>query len=198
MKLKVCGIKDTQNAKELCALDVDFIGLIFAKSPRQVDLNKAKELCKIIHQNSKKAVGVFVDENLNFILEAVSFAKLDVVQILSLITKEEFLSLKEKNLLVWQVISVGEKLELPKHIYADLILFDTKGKLKGGNGVSFNFALLKNFKKDFAIAGGIGLHNIQEVKKTKAKIIDINSKFENEKGLKDIEKIKEFIKELRL
>ncbi|MCH5336810.1 MAG: phosphoribosylanthranilate isomerase [Campylobacter sp.] len=198
MKLKICGIKEEQNARELSALDVDFLGLIFAKSPRQVDLQKAEFLAKIIHQNSKKVIGVFVDESLEFILEAVKVAKLDGVQIHSFISKSMFELFKEKKLFVLQVISVGEKLQIPNEVYADMILFDTKGKFQGGNGVSFNHALLKNFKKDFAIAGGIGLENINEVKKLKPKLIDVNSKFENEQGLKDVEKIKQLIRELKI
>lgn len=198
MKLKICGIKEEQNAKELSALDIDFLGLIFAKSPRQVDLQKAELLAKIIHQNSKKVIGVFVDESLEFILEAVKVARLDGVQIHSFISKSMFELFKEKKLFVLQVVSVGEKLQIPNEVYADMILFDTKGKVKGGNGVSFNHALLKNFKKDFAIAGGIGLENINEVKNLKPKIIDVNSKFENEQGLKDIQKIKQLIKELKI
>lgn len=198
MKLKICGIKEEQNAKELSALDVDFLGLIFAKSPRQVDLKKAELLSRIIHQNSKKVIGVFVDESLEFILKAVNIAKLDGVQIHSFISKSMFELFKEKKLFVLQVVSVGEKLQIPNEVYADMILFDTKGKFKGGNGVSFNHTLLKNFKKDFAIAGGIGLENINEVKNLKPKIIDVNSKFENEQGLKDIQKVKQLIKELKI
>ncbi|WP_276883114.1 phosphoribosylanthranilate isomerase [Campylobacter cuniculorum] len=197
MKLKICGIKDEQNAKQLSALEVDFLGLIFSKSPRQVDLKKAKRLCEIIHQNSKKAIGVFVDESLDFILKAVETAKLDGVQIYDLISKSMFELFKEKKLFVLQVIRVGERLELPSAIYADMILFDTKGQFKGGNGVRFDWTLLKNFKKDFAIAGGIGLENVQELKKLQPKIIDVNSKFENAEGLKDVEKIKQFIRELK-
>lgn len=197
MKLKICGIKDEQNAKQLSALEVDFLGLIFSKSPRQVDFKKAKRLCEIIHQNSKKAIGVFVDESLDFILKAVETAKLDGVQIYDLISKSMFELFKEKKLFVLQVIRVGERLELPSAIYADMILFDTKGQFKGGNGVRFDWTLLKNFKKDFAIAGGIGLENIQELKKLQPKIIDVNSKFENAEGLKDVEKIKQFIRELK-
>ncbi|ARJ57212.1 phosphoribosylanthranilate isomerase [Campylobacter cuniculorum] len=197
MKLKICGIKDEQNAKQLSALEVDFLGLIFSKSPRQVDLKKAKRLCEIIHQNSKKAIGVFVDESLDFILKAVETAKLDGVQIYDLISKSMFELFKEKKLFVLQVIRVGERLELPNAIYADMILFDTKGQFKGGNGVRFDWTLLKNFKKDFAIAGGIGLENIQELKKLQPKIVDVNSKFENAEGLKDVEKIKQFIRELK-
>lgn len=61
-KLKICGIKDENNAKEIAELNVDFMGLIFAKSPRQLSLEQAMNLSDIIHAGFKKSVGVFVDE----------------------------------------------------------------------------------------------------------------------------------------
>ena len=88
-------------------------------------------------------------------------------------------------------------MELDESIYVVLILFDPKGRFHGGNGESFNWDLLKDFKKDFALAGGIGTHNINEALSLKPKIIDLNSKIEKENHLKDVEKIKYILKEMR-
>lgn len=197
LKLKICGIKDEKNAEEVSGLDIDFLGLIFAESPRQIDTMKAKRLSEIAHDKAKKVVGVFVDETLENILECVQKAKLDGVQIYRRLSLEEFKILKKKNVFIWQVVSVSDSLNLEGEIYTDLVLFDAKGVLKGGNGFSFNWDLLKNYTKDFALAGGIAYENIKEAVKTGAKILDINSKVENEKGLKDIEKIKQILKELK-
>lgn len=65
----------------------------------------------------------------NFILKAIKQAKLDGVQIHRKISEFEFKTLKESGVFVWQVLSVGDRLELEENIYADLILFDTKGKI---------------------------------------------------------------------
>ncbi len=197
LKLKICGIKDEKNAEEVSGLDIDFLGLIFAESPRQIDTMKAKRLSEIAHDKAKKVVGVFVDETLENILECVQKAKLDGVQIYRRLSLEEFKILKKKDVFIWQVVSVSDSLNLEGEIYTDLVLFDAKGVLKGGNGFSFNWDLLKNYTKDFALAGGIAYENIKEAVKTGAKILDINSKVENEKGLKDIEKIKQILKELK-
>jgi len=196
-KLKICGIKDEKNAKDLASLNIDFFGLIFAKSPRQLSLEQAMLLSAIFHQKAKKVVGVFVDENLEKIIHYIEKAKLDGVQIYRTITQEELEILKIKNVFVWQVISIGSSLELKNESYADLVLFDAKGILKGGNGISFDWKLLKTYTKDFALAGGIGLENINEAIKTGAKILDLNSKLENEKGLKDLEKVKQILRELK-
>ena len=85
----------------------------------------------------------------------------------------------------------------------DKFLFDTKGKDKGGNGYTFNWKILKNYpsKKPFILSGGIGLEEIAELKeflKTDLPIhaIDVNSKFEMEPGLKNIEALKKIKNEL--
>ncbi|EPU0785150.1 phosphoribosylanthranilate isomerase [Campylobacter jejuni] len=197
LKLKICGIKDEKNAKDLAFLNIDFFGLILAKSPRRVSLEQARNLSAIFHEKDKKVVGVFVDENLEQILRCIKEAKLDGIQIYRTITKEEFEILKVQNVFVWQVISVENSLDLKSEIFANLVLFDAKGILKGGNGISFDWTLLGSYTKDFILAGGIGLDNVHKAVQTGAKILDLNSKLEDEKGLKDINKIKQILKELK-
>lgn len=192
MKIKICGIKERQNCEQVASLDIDYMGLIFAKSPRQVSPSLAKELSLIIQKAGKKAVGVFVDEYDEFILENASF--LNVIQCYKTISKDLYAKIKALGLELWQVISIDERLEYDENINADLVLFDTKGKFKGGNGISFNWNLLQNYPKDFALAGGIGLENIEQACEFKPKIIDINSRVENTAGLKDIILIKEILK----
>ncbi|WP_252204307.1 phosphoribosylanthranilate isomerase [Campylobacter vulpis] len=197
-KLKICGIKDTLNAEQISALEeIDYLGLIFTQSVRRVDEKMATKLSQIIHKNHKKIVGVFIDESLEYILKIAQNVELDGVQIHRLITRKDFEILQKNKLFVWQVISVGESLQMPRQIYANMILFDTKGKFKGGNGISFNWDLLKNYKQKFGIAGGIGVHNICEAKALNPILIDVNSKVENTQGLKELAKIKDLIKEFQ-
>ena len=195
-RIKICGIKERENAAQVAALNVDFMGLIFAKSPRQVSLNSAKNLSELIQKNGKKAIGVFVDESDEFIINSALKAKLNGVQIQKSIDKSLFERLKELNLSVWQVISVGQDLQIPTEINADLVLFDTKGALKGGNGVKFNWDLLKNYDKEFALAGGLGTDNALQALEYKPCILDINSRVENASGLKDIALIQELLRKV--
>ena len=197
MQIKICGIKDELNAFEISALDVDYLGLIFAKSKRAVSLKKAQSISLEICKNGKKIVGVFVDESFDFMLKCVELARLSIIQTHKPLLKSEYLTLKAKNVEIWQVISVENSIDLKNYKNYDLILFDAKGALKGGNGFSFDWNLLKNFKQDFALAGGIGLSNIKDAMKTGAKILDLNSKLEDENGLKDIKKVKQILKELK-
>ncbi|ENZ0442900.1 phosphoribosylanthranilate isomerase [Campylobacter upsaliensis] len=197
-KLKICGIKDILNAEQISGLEqIDYLGLIFAQSVRKVDEKTAIKLSQIIHKNHKKVVGVFVDESLEFILKIAQNAELDGVQIHRRIAQKDFEILQKNKLFVWQVISVGENLQMPSQIYANMTLFDTKGKFKGGNGISFDWNLLKDYKQKFGIAGGIGAHNIREAKTLNPTLIDVNSKVENSQGLKELAKIKDLIKEFQ-
>ena len=197
-KLKICGIKDILNAEQISGLEqINYLGLIFAQSVRKVDEKTAIKLSQIIHKNHKKVVGVFVDESLEVILKIAQNAELDGVQIHRRIAQKDFEILQKNKLFVWQVISVGENLQMPSQIYADMTLFDTKGKFKGGNGISFDWNLLKDYKQKFGIAGGIGVHNIREAKALNPTLIDVNSKVENSQGLKELAKIKDLIKEFQ-
>ncbi|EOX1263934.1 phosphoribosylanthranilate isomerase [Campylobacter upsaliensis] len=197
-KLKICGIKDILNAELISGLEqINYLGLIFAQSVRKIDEKTAIKLSQIIHKNHKKVVGVFVDESLEVILKIAQNAELDGVQIHRRIAQKDFEILQKNKLFVWQVISVGENLQMPSQIYANMTLFDTKGQFKGGNGISFDWNLLKDYKQKFGIAGGIGVHNIREAKALNPTLIDVNSKVENSQGLKELAKIKDLIKEFQ-
>ncbi|WP_420321878.1 phosphoribosylanthranilate isomerase [Flagellimonas sp.] len=85
----------------------------------------------------------------------------------------------------------------------DYYLFDTKGKLPGGNGYTFDWSVLNNYPstKPYFLSGGIGLESASKLKaflespaSKYCKVIDVNSKFEIKPGLKDIEQLKEFKK----
>lgn len=203
IRIKICGIKDEQNAAQVARLNVDFMGLIFAPSPRQVSENLAKNLSELIQKNAKKAIGVFVDESDEFIINSAQNANLNGVQIQKSISKSLFERLKGLNLSVWQVVSVGENLQMPAQINADLVLFDTKGALKGGNGVAFKWDLLKGYDNEFALAGGLGADNVAAALNAtnalgqKPCVLDLNSRVEKTAGIKDTALISEILAKLK-
>lgn len=87
----------------------------------------------------------------------------------------------------------------------DYFLFDTKGKERGGNGTQFDWSLLENypFDKPFFLSGGIGIDDVEKVKEIinsdlPIYTLDVNSRFEREPGLKNIEKLKSFKKQLQI
>ena len=200
------------NIAEVAALQPDYLGFIFYdKSPRffYVDIPSLPP--------GIKKVGVFVDASLEEILEKIKKYDLNVVQLHGDESEDFCEQLNEGldctrldkggTIEIWKVFSIKDKFNFdvlkPFENVVDKFLFDTKGKDKGGNGYTFNWKILKNYpsKKPFILSGGIGLEEIAELKeflKTDLPIhaIDVNSKFEMEPGLKNIEALKKFKNEL--
>lgn len=211
--LKVCGLTKLDQIQELISMNTDFLGFIFyEKSPRYV-LNhlSLEDIAKIKHQGK---VGVFVNEEINKILEITQKANLNFIQLHG-DESENFISeLKEKlnpETGIIKVIRIGPNSVLSKDedsinrfftllrsIQNDItyLLFDTDSKAFGGTGKQFDWALLNEFKIPipYFLSGGISEDNVTNIKSLNQPpfALDINSKFELEAGIKDVEKIKKF------
>ena len=206
MKLKVCGMKYAENISQVVALQPDYIGFIFHEnSSRYFD-----DLIPEILQPIKK-VGVFVNSKTDTILEKARKHNLDMVQLHGSESPEFCLSLKQDldHIEIIKVFSVRDDFDFSLlkayEPHVAYFLFDTKGKLPGGNGYTFNWKLLKNYPshKPYFLSGGIGLETLEDLKvflnQPEAKhcyAIDVNSKFEIKPALKDFKKLKEFKSQL--
>ena len=190
MKIKICGIKTLAEAKAVCECEfggkrVDFIGLIFAPSKRQVSTKIAEQIAALAKSYGIKAVGVFKD-----LAQAKSVAKmgfLDAVQVYEKVENKAEFSPCE----VWQVFSVNDALPELEGDF-DLALFDYKGKELGGNGLSFEWGILdplRNSRIPYAIAGGLSEKNAKKASELAPALLDFNSKLENKQGFKESEKI---------
>jgi len=205
LKIKVCGMN--LNTVEVASLKPDYLGYIFW-NPSKRCYNE--ELVIIPHKSKK--IGVFVDEDLMVISDKVKKHQLLGVQLHGN-ESAEFCRLLKNELSGVEIIKVFSiknefdfKVLEPFEGVCDFFLFDTKGKLPGGNGYKFDWQVLKDYPstKPFFLSGGIGLVDIDSIiefaQKPESKYchaIDINSKFEVKPGLKNIEKLKDFIKELK-
>ena len=202
MKLKVCGMKYSQNITEIENLFPDLMGFIFyEKSKRFFNLPE-------INLNNKvKRVGVFVNENIQEIKNKIKKYKLDYVQLHGEENVNFCHSLKPFVKII-KVFKIDYNFNFKKteefEEVCDYFLFDTKSQLHGGSGKKFDWNLLKNYncKKDFFLSGGIDIGDIEEIKKIVNSYpiagIDVNSKFELDNLEKDKEKINLLIKKLRL
>lgn len=196
--VKICGIKTPKEAREVASLDVDFLGAIFAKSKRQVSAQTAREIADIAHDAGKKCVGVFAGQSDCEIMEICEFATLDVAQIHGEVSSNLYANLKAMGLEVWRVYSVLDALPAVDTALCDMPLFDYKGKNTGGNGISFDWEILREVKFDFGMAGGIGEHNAREAIKFNPRVLDLNSKVEDENGIKSAEKIKKILELIKV
>lgn len=195
MRLKICGMKYPENILEVGALLPDYVGFIFWKKSARYFEGIIPELPK-----SVKKVGVFVNAPLDEILEKIKTYDLQAVQLHG-DESVEFCELLKKNIPnLTDVIKVFPILDTfdfgilnPYEKVCDFFLFDTKGKLPGGNGTTFDWKVLEKYPstKPFFLSGGIGIEefdSIKEILKTNLPIyaIDLNSKLEIEPGLKNI------------
>ncbi|NER18423.1 phosphoribosylanthranilate isomerase [Spongiivirga citrea] len=205
-------MKHPENIQEVASLQPDYLGFIFyEESPRNFEGIIPETL------NSIKRVGVFVDASIDFVLENIKKHNLDVIQFHGNEShkyleefKKRFLVERSRDLpIIWKVFSIKDKFDFnrlePYEGIVDAFLFDTKGKEKGGNGYTFNWDALKEYpsKTPIVLSGGIGLNEIDQLKEIlntdlPIQIIDLNSKLEIKPGLKNVEKVKEFIKEISL
>ena len=224
IRLKVCGMKYQDNIKQVAALQPDYLGFIFyEKSARNFDLEYIPEIPKSI-----KKTGVFVDEDLEVVIEKIRLHDLQAVQLHGEESPEYCLRLKRhyeevnddvissnktnyiksphnKKLEIIKVFSIKDAFNFetlkPYEAVCDYFLFDTKGKLPGGNGYTFDWSVLSNYPstKPFFLSGGIGLEEVDNLKEfihspasKCCYAIDVNSKFETEPGLKNIELLRKF------
>lgn len=197
MKLKICGLKNSENINEIVNLSPDFMGFIFySKSPRFIDgLNP--EVLRAISKDIKK-VGVFVKASLEDILNQVMKYGLDVIQLHGDEPLELAEQLKQKGLTVIKVFRVMDKLPTELEAFdgvVDYFLFDTKTKEYGGSGHQFEWSILEKYelKTPYLLSGGISLPDIDLIKEKNLPGmigIDVNSRFEIKPGMKNIELLK--------
>jgi phosphoribosylanthranilate isomerase len=204
MKLKICGMKYPENIIEVGSLLPDYMGFIFYEKSARYFNGKIPELIKTI-----KKVGVFVNESVEKIVEKINQHNLQAVQLHgeeSVAFCQELKNKIDNKIEIIKVFSVGDDFDFevvkPFENVCNYFLFDTKGKLPGGNGTTFDWKILKNYKSDkpFFLSGGIGLEEIAAIKNLKLPVyaIDVNSRFEIEPGLKNKNLLTNFKRKLEI
>ena len=219
MVIKVCGMRDAQNIREVSQLGVDMIGMIFyPKSPRYVEMQSShagiipdyvKEDINIKSAKSPARVGVFVDDMVQNIVTRVVNYHLDYVQLHGNEPREMCENLRltldpdiRPDIKIIKAISVSDASDIQKYKEyvgaVDLFLFDTKCKTVGGSGQQFDWQVLEQYDGEvpFLLSGGIGPEDASRLHAfhhPKCIGIDLNSRFEIEPGVKDVEKLKGFL-----
>ncbi len=195
--VKVCGMRDASNIREVEKIGIDWMGFIFhLKSSRAVKRVPAYLPAKV------KRVGVFVNESIENILETTSLFQLDFVQLHGDESPDFCDEMGKNGLKVIKAFSIANKFPKQKvvayHGKCDYFLFDTKTSLYGGSGKKFDWEVLSDYHGEtpFLLSGGISEDDAEEIlafSHPQFVGIDINSKFEISPALKDVQKISEFI-----
>ena len=225
MKLKVCGMKYVENIQQVAGLQPDYMGFIFYDQSKRnfegilpelpatikktgVFVNEYLEIViSLVEEYRLDAVQLHGDESVEYVQELQAA----LAQRRALFLEENRCQKKKKN----KHVLSAEKVELikvfgvkdtfdfeslkPYTAVVDYFLFDTKGKDRGGNGIKFDWAVLKNypFDKPFFLSGGIGSDDVEEVQKLIASdlpiyALDVNSQFEIAPGMKDFKQLQQF------
>ena len=190
-KVKICGLSTKGAVETAVSAGADYIGFVFAPSKRQVTLEQAAELAKIIPTYVKK-VGVFVSPSREELLEAIEKVGLDLVQIHGQVADDLFADLPCFSI---QAVQVDGNGHVPSS-QTDYLLFDAP---VAGSGQTFDWQLLadKQIEQDYFIAGGLTVDNVAEVKEIfHPYALDVSSGVETD-GSKDLDKIKAFIERVK-
>ena len=200
MIIKVCGMREAENIREVTKLGIDWLGMIFwPKSKRYV-----AEPPSYLPSQVKK-VGVFVDASLEDIRQHIMDYDLDIIQLHGHESPEYVRALDPEIIIKAFNIATAEDLAQTKPYegIVDYFLFDTKAQLPGGSGEQFDWSVLSHYEgaTPFLLSGGIGPDDAERIKAfhhPRCIGIDLNSRFELAPGLKDVNLLREFIKSINV
>jgi len=195
-KIKLCGLSRSCDIAAANTLKPEYIGFVFAsKSSRYVSPEKAYELKQMLSKDIK-AVGVFVNESVETVARLLDKNVIDIAQLHG---EEDDNYIKNLRTLTDKPIIKAFRIRNDKDIIeaqnstADYILLDSGA----GTGEVFDWVLIQNIRRIYFLAGGLGLNNIRKaINELHPFAVDVSSGIETN-GVKDKEKMAEFIAAVR-
>lgn len=199
-KIKICGLRRQEDIDMVNQLLPDYIGFVFAPSRRQINTAQANELKRRLHP-AIQAVGVFVDMPLPQLFEIAQSGVIDVIQLHGHETEAEIHALKEQcPLPIIKAVRVQSAAQIRQcdRLPCDYLLLDTfaPGQM-GGNGTTFDWSMIPPLSKSYFLAGGLSPENVKDVFQVcHPYAVDVSSGVETS-GVKDYDKIKHFIENVK-
>ena len=201
VKVKICGITNSEDALAACEYGADALGFIFyKKSPRFIELERVKDIIKDLPP-FVTTVGVFVDEDADRISEIADAAKLDIIQLHGSEPPEFCNVFKRKIIKAFKIQGQGargkgQENEIRRYTVSAYLLDTYKEGVEGGTGETFNWEIAKEAKGfgRIILAGGLTPQNVAEAVETVMPYgVDVSSGVEQKPGKKDLQKVKNFI-----
>jgi phosphoribosylanthranilate isomerase len=196
-KIKLCGLRRAEDIEAAVLLKPEYIGFVFyKKSKRYISPEEARILKSILDTDHIKAVGVFVNENPKTVADLLEKGIIDIAQLHGDEDESYIKALRkltDRPLIKAFKIKTKEDLKKAEASSADTILLDAGM----GDGVSFDWDLLKSFNRPYILAGGLDPLNVKDaVEKLHPYGVDVSSGIETA-GVKDIDKMREFVFRVR-
>jgi phosphoribosylanthranilate isomerase len=205
MKIKVCGITTVEQLQALQDLGVDYAGMIFYEKSKRFIGNKLSDANTVVKSLSIPRVGVFVNAEMGTIHHAINEFGLTAVQLHGDETDEFCMDLMDEVQVI-KVFRIADQKDIdalvaPFQEVCHYYLFDTDTSAYGGSGKQFDWGVLEKagINKPFFLSGGIGQEDVEKLKAFHHPYlyaVDVNSRFESAFGIKDMNKVARFIKEL--
>lgn len=197
--VKVCGINRKKNLQQVGLINIDMIGInLYMDSPRYIG-----NLSITINPNIKR-VGVFVEPSIWEMQQYIDDCRLDYVQLHGDVSVELCQEIQSETKVI-KVFAIDEDFDFAEtapYSFCDYFLFDTKSKDHGGSGRKFGWDRLSDYEGEvpFILAGGISPDDSEallSIDHQQFVGVDINSRFELEPGLKDLNKVEQFVNEIK-
>lgn len=204
--VKICGLSDAAALTAAVEGGASYVGFVFyPPSPRALSPERAGELARQVPGHCIK-VGVFVDPDDALLDRVLAAVPLDALQLHGAQTPERVGAIRARTgrvaIKALPIVEAGDLEAVTDYAaVADALLFDAKppkepGRLPGGNGLAFDWRLLQDLEVDcpWLLAGGLSLENLEAaVSLCGAAVVDVSSGVEIRPGVKDPEKIRQFL-----
>jgi phosphoribosylanthranilate isomerase len=196
MMVKVCGLREYRDVMAALEQGADAIGFNFyGPSPRYLAPERVSEIAREL-PSSVMRVGIFVNAHRDELLRHIETAKLDVVQWHGDSEHEPGAALGSLPVEVWRALKVhaGFRADEVNGLAFETVLLDSPGPAYGGNGVCFDWAVVRGLEKNVVLAGGLDASNVTKaIEEAQPWGVDACSKIESAPGVKDHEKMGRFI-----
>ena len=206
-RVKICGVKSEEIANHAIISNADYLGFIFyPQSPRNISFEESTAILnKVKNKISTVAVAVNPDDSmLNKIIE-IGFSMIQLHGTESIERVKEIKNLSSIKII--KSFGISNKSDLAKtqsyEDIADYFLFDARPEekdLPGGNAKTFEWSTLNDYtsKKEFFLSGGLNIENVETaVNSNQTNFFDVSSGVESSPGVKDKQKISDFIRKIK-
>ncbi len=208
VKIKICGIKRIEDVYYVNQYLPDYIGFVFADTRRKVSLETAAMLAKELEPRIQR-VGVFVRQEIGLLTEALASGTVDYLQLhgdedaayeealFESLIKNGIERPQEKCIKACRIRGAEDFQRIGETKCGGLLLDTYSQTLPGGTGEHFNWDLIQGIDREFFLAGGINVGNIERaIREVKPYAVDVSSSLETD-GVKDKEKRREFMEKVR-